>query len=400
LKEANVKTRQGAVDTWLGHVRVLAEEIGPRGSTTEGERKGSEYCRQALADLGLSPAVESFHSARSIYFPHLLAASAMLLAFAIYPLAGRVSAAAAAVLSLAALVSDLLELSFIPNPLRWLTPKGPSQNVVGVVPASGEHCQDIVLFGHVDTHRTPIIFSSPRWVAAYKAFTTLIFLLFVGQAIVYVVGTVTGWGWIWPASLLSVLGALGLMGICLQADGTPFNAGANDNATGAGLVLALGEHLASSRLRHTRVWLVCTGCEEVQHYGAIDFLRRHRPDLASPKVIAFEMLGCAGPAWVVKEGIVIPFRADPSLVAHAEALAAAHPEWSAFPSTVRGGNTEMADGLRCGFPSITLSGLTPGGDAPYWHMAGDTYDKIDPEILGRAWDFVRAYLDRLDAAAP
>ena len=43
-----------------------------------------------------------------------------------------------------------------------------------------------------------------------------------------------------------------------------------------GLVLALAEALVKQPLRRTRVWLVCTGCEEVRHYGAIDFFRRHR----------------------------------------------------------------------------------------------------------------------------
>jgi hypothetical protein len=129
------------VERWRGHVFALAEEIGPRGSTTEEERQASEYCEQVLERLGLAPQGEPFSSARSIYHPHLLAAMAMLVAFAIYPLcfapgcshdplAGRVSAGIAALLSLVALVSDLMELSFRDNPLRRLVPKGPSQNVI------------------------------------------------------------------------------------------------------------------------------------------------------------------------------------------------------------------------------------------------------------------------------
>ena len=55
-----------AVQTWLRHIRALSEDIGPRGSTTEGERRGAEYCRQALVDLGYTAQVESFSSARSI----------------------------------------------------------------------------------------------------------------------------------------------------------------------------------------------------------------------------------------------------------------------------------------------------------------------------------------------
>ncbi len=227
------------VETWLSHIRALAVDIGSRGPTTEGERRGAAYCAEALRRLGLAPQVEGFASATSIFQPHLIAAGAMLLAFALYQLAGRASAAVAAVISSVALVSDLLELSFIDNPLRRSVTKGPSQNVVAVAPPAAEHRQDLVLIGHIDTQRTPLVFSTPRWVAIYKAFTTVAFVLFAGQALLYLLGAFTGWPWIWPASILSAIGAVLLMALCIEAERTPFTAGANDNASAVGLVLTL-----------------------------------------------------------------------------------------------------------------------------------------------------------------
>jgi len=139
--------------SWLTHIRVLSKDIGPRGSATLGERRGSEYCEQVFSGLGLDPVVEEFRSARSIYYPHLLAASLMLMSFAVYPLSGRASALAAAAIAVLALASDLLELSFLDNPLRRLTPKGPSQNVVATISPAGEHRRDILLIGHVDSQQ-------------------------------------------------------------------------------------------------------------------------------------------------------------------------------------------------------------------------------------------------------
>lgn len=387
------------VQTWLGHIHALSVGIGPRGSTTEGERRGAEYCRQALAALGYAAQVEGFSSARSIFEPHLLAASGLLIAFVIYPLAGRLSAGIAAALSLLALASDLLELSFRENPLRWLVSKGSSQNVVATAPPSGEHRQDLVLIGHIDTQRTPLIFSSKGWLDAYKSFTTIAFVAFALQTLLYVLGTLTMWRWIWTVTLASAVCSVLLILLCLQADSTPFCAGANDNATGAGLVLTLAEQLKAQPLTCTRVWLTCTGCEEVQHYGAIDFFRRHRTDLRQPAAIAFEMLGCTGPAWLVKEGIVVPFYADKKLAAVAEQLSAEHPEWQAHATQITGGNTEMADALRIGIPAITLTGMTPEGDAPFWHMVSDTYDKMDADVLGRAYAFTWAYIQALDQSS-
>jgi Peptidase family M28 len=385
-----------SVQTWLRHIRALSEDIGPRGSTTEGERLGAEYCRQALATLGYEVQVEGFSSARSIFEPHLLAASVMLIAYAVYPLAGRLTAGIAAALSLLALGSDLLELSFRENPLRWLVSKGSSQNVVATVSPTGEQRQDLVLIGHIDTQRTPLIFSSKGWLDSYKAFTTIAFLAFALQTLLYILGALTEWRWVWPVTLVSAVCSLLLILLCLQADSTPFCAGANDNATGAGLVLTLAEQLQTQPLEHTRVWLACTGCEEVQHYGAIDFFRRHRAELHKPVTIAFEMLGCTGPAWLVKEGIVVPFYADRGLVALAERLSGEHPEWQAHATQINGGNTEMADALRIGIPAITLTGMTPEGDAPYWHMLSDTYDKMDEDVLQRAYHFTWAYIQALD----
>jgi hypothetical protein len=384
------------VETWLSHIHALAEEIGPRGSTTDGERRASAYCEGVLVRLGLAPTVEPFTSARSIYSPYVLAQVPMLLAFLIYPLAGRISAALSALLVLVAVSSMILELSLRDNLLRRVVPQGPSQNVVATVPPAGEHRQDLVLIGHVDTARTAILFRSWRWIVVNQVFMAVMFVLGLLQVVLYFLGMVTQWPWIWPASIPYALCAVLLVAHHLHADRTPFSPGANDNATGAGLVLTLAQHLQAEPLDHTRVWLVNTGCEEVQHYGAADFFRRHRSDLHAPVAVAFEMLGCTGPAWLTREGVIVPFHADRELAALAEEVAHEHPEWGATATQVNGGNTEMADALLAGVPAITLSGTARYGDPVYYHQLQDTYDKMDPDVMGRAYAFVWAFIQALD----
>ena len=394
----DIPTKDDYLPIWLSHVKVLAEDIGPRGSTTEKEKEASDYCQQVLSNLQLTPQMETFKSAKSIYHPHLLASSFMLLAFVLYPLFGRTSAILAALLSLVAYVSQLFELSLRDNLFRRLVPKGDSQNVIAVMPPEKEHEQDLVLIGHVDSHRTPVIFSSPAWLKAYQTFTTVAFLLGLMQIVLYIIGSFTLWSWIWPVTILSALGSATLAALCIQADRTPFSAGANDNASAAGLLLTLAQHFQNEPLQNTRVWLVCTGCEEVQHYGAIDFFRRHTAELKNPVAVVFEMLGCAGPSWLTKEGIIIPFRSDPTLVQLAEQVAEANPHLGAYPSQINGGNTEMADALRVGIPAITLDGMGPNGEMPYWHQIEDTYDKMDPEVMARAYEFTWEYITAIDSA--
>ena len=384
------------VSDWLSHIRALAVDIGPRGSTREGERKGAVYAQAQFEKFGLKPIWESFKSARSFFQPHLVGSLLMLLAFAIFPLAGRTTALIAALLSILVLVSELQELGFQDNFYRRILPKGESQNVHAVVQPAGEHRQDLVLVGHLDSQRTPLIFRTPGWVKTYDRFTTVLFITFILQVVLYSLAIFFPWTWIWYATIPTAICAVLLAALCVQADSTPFTAGANDNATAAGLVLTLAEHFTKNPLQHTRVLAVCTGCEEVQHYGMIDWYKRHQAELKNPRAVVFEMLGCAGPAWLTKEGIIVPFKADAEMVALIERLAREHPEWGAYETKVSGGNTEMADAVRAKVPAITFFGMTREGVAPYWHQVEDTFDKMDPGVMEKTWNLVNAFIKELD----
>lgn len=384
------------VKRWLEHVRVLAVDIGPRGPTREGERRGSLYAKEQFERMGLQPQWETFRSARSIFHPHLMGAILMLVAFVLFPLGGRFNAALAALISILVLVNEVLELSFRANLFRWLVPKGESQNVYAILPPQGEHRADLILVGHVDSQRTPLIFKNRTWVKLYDLFTFLAFAAFILQAILYTLAAIFGWSWVWYVTIFSALCALLLAAMCIQAERTPFTAGANDNATAVGMVLTLTEELLRQPLQHTRVWAVITGCEEVQHYGMIDFYQRHLSELKNARAVVFEMLGCAGPAWVTREGIVVPFHSNPQMVALAERLSSENPAWAAYPASISGGNSELSDAVRFGVPGITFFGLTPDGEAPYWHQRGDTFDKMKPEIMEKTWQMVQAFVRCLD----
>ena len=305
-------------------------------------------------------------------------------------------AVVATVISVIALITEIMELSFRDNLWRKLLPQGTSQNVVALVPPAETLKQDIILIGHIDSHRTPIIFRSKAWVDTYKRFVTVLFTTLAIQTILYFVGVFVQWSWIWPVTVVTAICSMLLVVMCIQADSTPFSVGANDNASSVGLVLTLAEKFKAEPLRNTRLWITCTGCEEVQHYGAIDFFKRHRNEFTNPKTIAFELTGCAGPAWLKREGIVVPFYSDTQLRNLAEKISDQNPDFGAYPAVINGGNTEMADAVRVGVPAITIGGLTREGDAPYWHQVEDTFDKIDPDVLKRTFAFTCLYLKELD----
>lgn len=393
---AEISSSNPAIVRWLKHIKYFAVEIGPRGSTRAGERTAAEYSFKEMQSYGLQPVLEKFKSARSIFQPHLLGSLLMLLAFAIYPLNGMTNQIIAALLSALVLVSEVQELGLKNNLFRMIMPKGTSQNAFSIIPPAAEHKSDLVLVGHLDSQRTPLIFRTPTWVKIYDRFTTITFITFIFQTLVYILSIAFPWHWVWLATIPSAVCALLLAAMCIQADLTPFTAGANDNATAAGMVLTLAEDFAKKPLKHTRVYAVCTGCEEVQHYGMIDFYKRHKAELIKPHAVVLEMLGCAGPSWLTQEGIIVPFKPDADLRQIAEELAKQNPHWEAHPGKVSGGNTEMADAVRAGVPAITFMGMKPEGEAPYWHQKQDTFDKMDPKVMENTWEMVNAFIKELD----
>lgn len=225
------------------------------------------------------------------------------------------------------------------------------------------------------------------------------FIAFLLQAALYTWGIFYPSPSIWPATGFSAVCALILIGVCLEADRTPFSHGANDNASSVGLVLTLAESICTEPLSSSRMWLVCTGCEEVQHYGASEFFRRHREDLVNSKVVVFEMLGCEGPAWLEREGIVVPFLADQELVTLARRVAEENPHLGAVPARIYGGNSEMADALRVGIPAITIIGLDEKGNAPYWHQVEDRYENLDTRAMERNFAYIHQFIRSLDESA-
>lgn len=384
----------------LEYLAFLTEEIGPRGSTTDQEAAAADYVWRVLQGLGLRQVrLERFLSARSGWRPYAVLSALGVLASCIYPLYGQWTALAAALLMAFAIVCGLAELNFQDNPIRMLLPKGPSQNVIGIVPSRLVPKRKAILVGHLDTHRTPWLFGSRGKVVL---FAVMVILGFVGGALniaLFALGAVTGWSWILPASLgpASVLFLCFLA--CLQADRTPYTVGANDNASAVGVVLHLAHLLRDQPLLETEVWVLLSGCEEVGCYGMRDFLDRYGEVLRDAYFVNLEGVGVGALRYATREGMTFPYFSDATLLDIAETVAARHPGWQVKPKVLPAGYTETGLVVQRGLRGITLVCLDEGGFLPYWHQRADTLDKLQPEALERAAFFTWEMLQELDRRA-
>src|SRR5690606_1338806 len=102
--------------------------------------------------------------------------------------------------------------------MRRLLPRAASRNAVGILPPSGEVERRAVLCAHLDTHRTPIFYSSTTW---YMVFALLVGGAFVSMAVAalaYALGALFDWSWVRWIGLAAAAIQLFALFLCIQAD--------------------------------------------------------------------------------------------------------------------------------------------------------------------------------------
>jgi hypothetical protein len=384
----------------LQHIDHLARVIGPRGSTSAGERQAADYVCETFRRSGLEPRVESFRAPVSALQPHVLALTLVLVAVAIQPLAGRASAIAALALFAAAIVSDLREVHLRWSPLRVFLPKGSSQNVWAVARAASEARKRVALVAHFDSQRAALLFS-PRLRLVLRVLMPVASAAIVSLAVLLILGVLVSARTIFLVSWVPVAIIIPILLLNLQADFAPYTPGANDNATGAALLLALAETLQADSLPNTEVWLVATGCEEVGCYGASAFFRAHRAELQEATILVVDTVGGTGtgPCYLTVEGMLLRYRYDAELLSLADTIAHERPELGAYGRPLPMGYTDGLPALQAGLRTLTLCGLSREGDMPHWHQPTDTVENIDRQVLGQNYAFIQELLHRIDGSS-
>ena len=385
----------------IDHVRYLAERIGPRGSTMPGEVLAAEYARAQLEQLQLQPHVERFRSGRSAWLPVSLFWILVLASCGLFWFVPVWGTPVAFVLSGLALGSILLEMSFRTNPIRWVLPRGPSQNVWARIDAHEDVRDDVVLVAHLDTHRTPLVFSSDRWVRLFERLVPIGMACAVLLWLCFGAAMVIAWPGLALVAIAPAAVAASILLLTLQADTTPYTAGANDNASGVGVVLSLAERLVSDPLAHTTVWILFTGCEEVGCGGAEAFLRAHRRDVGRAAWISIDTVGSADavPVYLMSETFVGTTKSDPGLVRMAEEICVRRSELGVYPITMKGAYTDGAIGGKHGLRVLTFESRRPDGTLGEWHRPTDVVANVSEDCMEKTEVFLTELLGDLDAAA-
>lgn len=387
----------------IEHIRYLSETIGGRGSCTPAERQAAEYATAQMQALGGQDVrLEPYKGAPSTYRPYVLAfATALLGTILVWLWGGRGAMAVAALLSALSTWGMAAETDFAANWMRWLLPTASSQNAVGSIPPRGEVRNRVVLCAHLDTHRTPIFYSSPTWHALFGLVVGGGFVSLVIGAVVYGLGVLLAWEWVrWIGLAAAVVQAF-ILALCLQADFTPFSPGANDNASGVGIILGLAARLAQEPLAHTEVCLAFTGCEEVAAYGMAAFLDAHAAELGDDALyVALDQVGLGRPMYLTSDGVVLKRKTHP------RALALARRANAALPDLEVGEHegiayTDAAVATKRGLIALTVDAFPPPetGEVMHWHQLSDTLEHVDPQALAGVHTFAWQILQEIDRPA-
>ncbi len=385
----------------MNHISVLAGEIGFRVATTEGEHRAANYIEQEMHSYGLQEirqepfpcATESMSS----IFPYLYTALSSSLIAPLVPLLGFTGL-------LAAPATLMSEFRTNKGPVTWLTRKGTSHNVIGILPARGEVKSRIVLLTHYDSVRVRN-FMKPHDGKSSRRFL----MPLLGLAYVAALGS-SALGFVArrrknKALVRKTQGISSAAGITMLTMATPLlmgnmirgidGEGANDNASGVAVLLSLAEQMAQTPLEHTEVWFVATGGEEIGLVGARAFADKHGKTLKDAYFFAVDTVGAGRIHYTVQENFLGSADVSHDVV---DILVTASEKGShtAMPYMLRAGGTDAGAMLAKHFKAASISCLIKDGKFPEINWPTDTRKYVEPETPPKVTAFVKDVLYEID----
>jgi len=375
----------------MEHVRVLSVDIGPRGPTTRGEERAAQYIFSELKKQGIEVWTEEFLSPTTFSWYYAVPNFMIFLSFIVFlfnPLIG-------VLLSITGAIFFFTEINTIETVSRFF-PKKKSKNIVGKL-GSGEPVKKrIVIVSHHDTSKPSLSFH-PRNIPYFRASIVLmIFSVFFISAALVLELFLDSRGILphisTPLALYLLVSVLVCIHRELYYEPVP---GANDNASGTGIVLALGKALASNPPEETEVWFLSTGCEEVGTIGMMRFLERHGEELKDAYFINIDNVGRGNIRYTEGEGLIKAFSCSRELIDIArKAGESAGIESRPFVSKIYPTNT-----LPClvrHHRAISILATDRKGLIYNWHWPTDTYDRLDENTIDQAYKLVLEMVNLLD----
>jgi hypothetical protein len=383
----------------MRNLKELSVTIGPRGPTSQNEKKAGAYIEQTMKSIGMSVNSERFESITSFSWIVITYVVLFVTAVVVFPAYALV----AFLLDLITVAIFLEEMS-LRHVLSRLMPKGESRNIIGKIMPKNTPKKLVVLTGHYDSAKA-LPFFHPAVVRYVDLLVIVASLSIILTTALYGLGAL--FQFLAPLKMFSVyfwyasfpfMGYLGLMG-GVTAYGELFTKptnGANDNASGISVILSIGEILSKEPLKHTEIWCVASGCEEAGTVGMRRFLDKHTATLKDSFVFSVDCVGTGNLRYVVKEGLLKNIRVPEELVNLVSETACRNPQLKVNPIVLKYKASDSYPALQRGLKATCIISVNEKNLPPNWHWRTDVYQNIEENSLKKARKFMLEILRTID----
>jgi hypothetical protein len=276
-----------------------------------------------------------------------------------------------------------------------------SANIIGHQSSARERCGTIILCAHIDTARATRV-PGERWPKIHQLLMRLWLPFVVSMTAVAVLRWLDARVALAPITLWQAIRALGLAfsGFLLVFESfymyisrsEAFSPGANDNASGVGVVLALARHLRDDPLAHLDVKCALFTAEELGLIGSERFAKETDLQKNSTYVINLDMVGTGKELCYVRgSGLLPPRMTDRELNS---LLRESHPAITRHYYFM--GDSDFGSFSAQGFRTASLCAKGGAFGEPGYHTDRDTIDNISLSALQLAADTVHKAVRLLD----
>lgn len=388
-------------DSMHDFVRTILEEIGPRESCSENERRLGRRLVERWRALGLDVRTETFTCHPKAFLGFIPIATALyllatitywFLPFVCFLLAGA---------SLALLWFELLRYRELIDPL-FAAAQG--ENVIGVVRPAGAVERRVIVSAHQDS-----AYEFNLWYFLKGAAVPVMVIGFAAVLVPLVGGllkSLLGDGHAFDVVGFVAIALYPLVGLNFFFHTYAVVPGAMDDLAGISVVDAVARVLTDAgrdgrSLQGTEVVLLAVSAEEAGLRGAKRFAERHRAELHAIPTFVVNVDGVYDERHltVIDRELTTGVRHDPRLVRLARERAAARGR-TIHQHAIPLGASDATAFAQAGVATVTLLCQDATRLVPNYHTRLDTLDHVRPESLAVMLQLVLDMIEEVDRPQP
>ncbi len=388
-------------DSMYAFVRTVLEEIGPRESCSENERRLGQRLADAWRGFGLEVRTETFTCNPKAFLGFIPISTLLYLLATIFYWVWPFLCFLLATVSFALLFFELLRYRELVDPLF---PEAQGENVIGVVKPAGEVKRRVIVSAHQDS-----AYEFNLWYFLKNAAIPVMVIGFTAALVPMIGGllkSLIGDGPGFDVVGFVAMGLYPIVGLNFFFHTYAVVPGAMDDLAGISVITGVAQALSDagregqSPLASTEVVVLAVSSEEAGLRGAKRFAERHRAELHATPTYVVNVDGVYDERHltVIRRELTTGVRHDPRLVRLAKERAAARGRIH-HENVIPLGATDATAFAQAGVPTVALLCQDATRLVPNYHTRLDTIEHVRPESLSVMLQLVLDMIEEIDRGA-